>query len=179
VYFAIICKLENKAHKYFCVFSTSELPPKHPNVFHVDKRIVIETFPRAIVRTSQLRSAIISSSVCRSSRMAGSWSFTLQVVRHQTFVWIVSSYFEKSVVFVLITNYLQRQFAHFSFIKSCSHEVAKHKSGVCQFPLTVYPAFQLHGHLYTLYFFSLFWGHVFFSFQHNLGTFCRGELLKL
>jgi hypothetical protein len=34
----------------------------------------------------------------------------------------------------------------------------------------VYPqAFQLHdGHLYTLYFFSLFWGHVFFAF-HNLG----------
>jgi hypothetical protein len=28
-------------------------------------------------------------------------------------------------------------------------------------------------------FFSLFWGHVFFAFQHNLGTFCRGELLKL
>jgi hypothetical protein len=40
-------------------------------------------------------------------------------------------------------------------------------------------AFQLHGDLYTLYFFSLFWGHVFFAFQHNLGTFCRGELLKL
>jgi hypothetical protein len=39
-------------------------------------------------------------------------------------------------------------------------------------------AFQLHRHLYTLYFFSLFWGHVFFAF-HNLGTFCRGELLKL
>jgi hypothetical protein len=39
-------------------------------------------------------------------------------------------------------------------------------------------AFQLHGHLYTLYFFSLFWGHVFFAF-HILGTFCRGELLKL
>jgi hypothetical protein len=30
-----------------------------------------------------------------------------------------------------------------------------------------------------LVFFSLFWGHVFFAFQHNLGTFCRGELLKL
>jgi hypothetical protein len=29
-----------------------------------------------------------------------------------------------------------------------------------------------------LVFFSLFWGHVFFAF-HNLGTFCRGELLKL
>jgi hypothetical protein len=28
-------------------------------------------------------------------------------------------------------------------------------------------------------FFSLFWGNVFFAFQHNLGTFCRGELLKL
>jgi hypothetical protein len=27
--------------------------------------------------------------------------------------------------------------------------------------------------------FSLFWGHVFFAFQHNFGTFCRGELLKL
>jgi hypothetical protein len=40
-------------------------------------------------------------------------------------------------------------------------------------------AFQLHGHLYTLYFFSLFWGHGFFAFQHNLGTFCRSELLKL
>jgi hypothetical protein len=40
-------------------------------------------------------------------------------------------------------------------------------------------AFQLHGYLYTLYFFSLFWRHVFFAFQHNLGTFCRGELLKL
>jgi hypothetical protein len=40
-------------------------------------------------------------------------------------------------------------------------------------------AFQLHGHLCTLYFFSLFWGHVFFAFQHNLGTFCRGKLLKL
>jgi hypothetical protein len=39
-------------------------------------------------------------------------------------------------------------------------------------------AFQLHGHLYTLYLFSLFWEHVFFAF-HNLGTFCRGELLKL
>jgi hypothetical protein len=39
-------------------------------------------------------------------------------------------------------------------------------------------AFQLHAHLYTLYFFSLFWGHVFFAF-HNLGTFCHGELLKL
>jgi hypothetical protein len=39
-------------------------------------------------------------------------------------------------------------------------------------------AFQLHGHLCTLYFFSLFWGHVFFAF-HNLGTFCRSELLKL
>jgi hypothetical protein len=39
-------------------------------------------------------------------------------------------------------------------------------------------AFQLHGHPYTLYFFSLFWGHVFFAF-HNLGTFCCGELLKL
>jgi hypothetical protein len=39
-------------------------------------------------------------------------------------------------------------------------------------------AFQLLGHLYTLYFFSLFWGHVFFAFQHNLGTFCCGELLK-
>jgi hypothetical protein len=40
-------------------------------------------------------------------------------------------------------------------------------------------AFQLHGDLYTLYFFSLFWGHVFFAFQHNLATFCRGKLLKL
>jgi hypothetical protein len=30
-----------------------------------------------------------------------------------------------------------------------------------------------------LYFFSLFWGHVFFAFQHNLGTFCCGQLLKL
>jgi hypothetical protein len=40
-------------------------------------------------------------------------------------------------------------------------------------------AFQLHGDLYTLYFFSLFWGHVFFAFQHNLGTFCRGELQNL
>jgi hypothetical protein len=28
----------------------------------------------------------------------------------------------------------------------------------------------------TLYFFSLFWGRVFFTFQHNLGAFCRGEL---
>jgi hypothetical protein len=37
-------------------------------------------------------------------------------------------------------------------------------------------AFQLHGDLYTLYFFSLFWGCVFFTFQHNLGTICRGEL---
>jgi hypothetical protein len=42
-----------------------------------------------------------------------------------------------------------------------------------------YQAFQLHGYLYTLYFFSLFWGHVFFALQHNLGTFRRGELLKL
>jgi hypothetical protein len=25
----------------------------------------------------------------------------------------------------------------------------------------------------------VFWGNVFFAFQHNLGTFCRGELLKL
>jgi hypothetical protein len=40
-------------------------------------------------------------------------------------------------------------------------------------------AFQLHGDLYTMYFFSLFWGHVFFAFQHNLGTYCCGELLKL
>jgi hypothetical protein len=38
-------------------------------------------------------------------------------------------------------------------------------------------AFQLHGYLYTLYFFSLFWGRVSFAFQHNLGTFGRGELL--
>jgi hypothetical protein len=38
-------------------------------------------------------------------------------------------------------------------------------------------AFQLHG--YTLYFFSLFCGHVFFAVQHNLGTFGRGKLLKL
>jgi hypothetical protein len=38
-------------------------------------------------------------------------------------------------------------------------------------------AFQLH-HVH-LVFFSLFWGHVFSAFQHNLGTFCHGELLKL
>jgi hypothetical protein len=44
--------------------------------------------------------------------------------------------------------------------------------------LGTHQAFQLHGDLYTLYFFSLFWGRVFFTFQHNLGTFCRGELLK-
>jgi hypothetical protein len=35
-------------------------------------------------------------------------------------------------------------------------------------------AFQLHGDLYnytlSLYFFILFWGRVFFTFQHNLGT---------
>jgi hypothetical protein len=34
-----------------------------------------------------------------------------------------------------------------------------------------YQTFQLHGYFYTLYFFSLFWGHVFFAFQHNLGFF--------
>jgi hypothetical protein len=28
-------------------------------------------------------------------------------------------------------------------------------------------------------FFSLFRGHVFFAFQHNLGTFCRSELLEV
>jgi hypothetical protein len=39
----------------------------------------------------------------------------------------------------------------------------------------IFQAFQLHGHLYTLYFLAYF---VFFAF-HNLGTFCRGELLKL
>jgi hypothetical protein len=39
-------------------------------------------------------------------------------------------------------------------------------------------AFQLHGDLYTLYFISLFWGHVFFALQHNLGTFCHGQNLK-
>jgi hypothetical protein len=39
-------------------------------------------------------------------------------------------------------------------------------------------AFHLHGHHYALYFFSLFWGHVFSAFQHTLGTFCHGEMLK-
>jgi hypothetical protein len=39
-------------------------------------------------------------------------------------------------------------------------------------------AFQITWTPLHLVFYRLFWGHVFFAF-HNLGTFCRGELLKL